>query len=137
MYLKPTLFLIFLFSSSYASAQQITASPEIREIKSFGHWGTDDYEGNYRIVIINKGFEHVSSNVYIEWISSDNETYKTVKSILVSEVSGFYSVRIKKVDSNKAVLYLVDSHSFEKSEVEIEPTELGKYKANSISACGF
>lgn len=132
MYLKPTFFLILLFLSPLTLAQEITVSPEIREIKSFGYWETADYEGIYRIVIINRGFEHVSSNVYLEWISSENETQKIVKSILVSEVSEFYSVSINKIESKKVLLYLVDSHSFEKSEFKIEPTGLGKYKASAL-----
>ena len=130
MYLKSSIFLALLFSCSFAFAQERTASPEIYEVKSFGFWEADDYEGHFRIVIINQGFEHVSSNVYLEWISSNNESLKIIKSVLITEVSEFYSVSIKTTNLKKVVLKLVDSHSFEKKK-----WLLTSFKTTFFKAC--
>ena len=131
---KLLLLFALTFSSFIVLAQEISVSADIREVKSFGQWSANEQYGNYRIVIVNHGYEHVSNTVYLQWISTDNDSYKVIKSIIVSELSkdSFYSVSVKRVEPEKIILYLVDSHSFEKSELEIIPVELGKYKANAV-----
>lgn len=131
---KLFLLLALVFSSSIVLAQEISVSADIREVKSFGQWSANEHYGNYRIVIVNHGYEHVSNTVYLQWISTDNDSYEVIKSIIISELSkdSFYSVSVKRVESKKIILYLVDSHSFEKSELEITPTEFGKYKASAV-----
>lgn len=131
---KLFLLLAFVFSSSIVLAQEISVSADIREVKSFGQWSANEHYGNYRIVIVNNGYEHVSNTVYLQWIGTDNDSYQVIESIIISEISkdSFYSVRVKSVESEKIIFNLVDSHSFEKSELEIIPTEVGKYKAIAV-----
>jgi hypothetical protein len=129
-----SLFLFFLLSGSFLYAQDSAIPVDVFEVKSFGHWETNDQYGYFRIKIVNQGFDHVASTVYLEWISTKEEGKEILRSIPITEIneSGFYSVSVKKVKTEKVTLTLYHTYSHEESELEIIPTEPGKYKANAV-----
>ncbi len=42
--------------------------PQIASVNSGGWWTDDDDEGFYRVVLEDRGFEHVVSKVWVQWI---------------------------------------------------------------------
>jgi hypothetical protein len=57
-----------------ASEPAISAlTDEIAQVASGGWWGTDDAGGWYRVVVMTGGFEHVSSRLFIQWISNPKD----------------------------------------------------------------
>jgi hypothetical protein len=134
MYKTFSFILLFLFSGSLLYTQSPTILVDVFEVKSFGHWEEGESYGHYRIKIVNQGFEHVASTVYLEWIRIEKEGNKITKSIPITEIneSGFYSVSVKKFDGEKLILSLTHTYSHEDSVLEIIPLEPGKYKANAV-----
>ena len=123
--------LFFLFSSTLLYAQSSTIPADVYEVKSFGHWEEGDKSGNYRIQIVDQGFEHVTSSVYLEWIRISMDGKEIIQSVPIIEINeNFYSVSVKNVESDKLILSLTHTYSHEKSEIEIITAEPGKYKAN-------
>lgn len=129
-----SLLILLFFSSSLLSAQELTIPADIYELKSFGHWETIDQHGHLRIVIINQGFEHVASSVFLEWISVQEDGLETYKSVPITEINEFrlYSVGVKKVEWERLILSLTQVYSLEESELEIIPLVPGKYEAKAV-----
>ena len=62
-----------LLAVSPVFAEALVA-PDVVAVVEGGHWRQDGAEGSYRIIVVNQGFEHVSSRVVAEWKSTPNET---------------------------------------------------------------
>jgi hypothetical protein len=43
--------------------------PQVTSVVSGGHWQRDAESGTYRAVIVQDGWEHVWSRLFIEWVS--------------------------------------------------------------------
>ena len=52
-----------------------------------GFWEHREQEGFYRVVVMAGGFEHVIARLYVQWITTDQDTrdYKIVRTVNVSE----------------------------------------------------
>ena len=52
----------------------------IDNVQTGGYWSGNGDDGQYRVVVVNSGFEHVVSHVYVEWIETpkDSDTEPTV-----------------------------------------------------------
>jgi hypothetical protein len=62
--------LVPLFSLLLAiSAGHSVVRPDVASVVSGGYWITQGQAGTYRVVVINSGFEHVSSRVFVEWVA--------------------------------------------------------------------
>ncbi|CAG0943273.1 hypothetical protein BROC_02215 [Candidatus Brocadiaceae bacterium] len=59
-----------------SSAVGITA--DVSLVKSGGTWTEGNTEGHYRVIISNRGFDHVVSKLYLQWLELDPEkgTYR-------------------------------------------------------------
>ena len=102
MGIRISAFLLCLFSCAYASSQEVL--PELAatfvEVKTGGYWESDSARGSYRAIIENRGIEHVSSQLWIEWVADPTPTTpaQIVASVLVEEVSGgFWSLSIESL----------------------------------------
>src|SRR4051812_8088554 len=42
---------------------------DVTSVESGGQWSSHGINGSYRVIVVNGGFEHVISHVFIEWIS--------------------------------------------------------------------
>ena len=49
-------------------AAQGLVSPEVESVVSGGYWEHQGSSGRYRVVLVNSGFEHVSSRLRVEWV---------------------------------------------------------------------
>ncbi|TCU29235.1 hypothetical protein EV130_102415 [Rhizobium azibense] len=84
---------IFLLVAKTAFADTFADTNVVSVIEG-GHWQEDGAgEGSYRIIVVNQGFEHVSSRVVVEWKSVPTETgeAKIVHSVELVK-GGFYSI---------------------------------------------
>jgi hypothetical protein len=50
------------------AAAQGTVSPDVDSVASGGYWEHQGSSGRYRVVVVNSGFEHVTSRVRVEWV---------------------------------------------------------------------
>jgi hypothetical protein len=48
---------------------QTAVPPQIASVVSGGYWSAQGRAGTYRVVVVNHGFEHVASRVFIEWLA--------------------------------------------------------------------
>jgi hypothetical protein len=62
----------------------------VHSVHSGGYWEHGNQEGFYRIVVMAGGFEHVIAQLYVQWISIDQDTrdYKIVRTVNVTELGG-------------------------------------------------
>ena len=72
--------------------------PGIHTVQSGGFWDTRQQEGFYRVVVTSGGFEHVIARLFVQWITTDQDTreYKVVRTVAVKEV-GIASVIVPAV----------------------------------------
>ncbi len=61
----------------------------IHVVQSGGFWSTGDDEGYFRAVIISGGVEHVSHQLFIQWMRSNSESqdYELARTAKVEELS--------------------------------------------------
>ena len=92
--------------------------------------------GEYRIVIFNQGFEHVSSEVYLQWLEWNQDGPRLVESVLITELSsGFWSVGAPTVISRKNCsmqLAATHTYSFEAARFVLQPAGRGKYSIRRV-----
>jgi hypothetical protein len=90
---------IFILAEGLALAQPVapTVPAEVVEVVSGGSWASGSSRGNYRAVIESSGFEHVSSILWLEWLtnSTNLDGIQILGRVRVEEVSdGFWSIAI-------------------------------------------
>ena len=69
---------------SLAAAASSGVPPEVASVVSGGYWECGEDSGTYRVVVVNSGFEHVTSRVFVEWVSeprSGNDPAKVVSTL--------------------------------------------------------
>jgi len=92
---------------------------------------------HYRTVIFNQGFEHVSSEVYLQWLEWNQEGPRLLKSVLVTELSsGLWSVGEPAVTSREncsMVLAATHTYSLEPARFILRPSGPGKYSLRRVS----
>ena len=117
------------------TAQDVSKlNPSIAFVTSGGYWEEDDLSGVYRIVVVNQGWEHVSSKVYIQWIQEDTKNPKnTIKeSLLITSVSGVnWSIGQPHLEISKSgtkcTLFGTNPYTLEESKWVVQLAGLGKY----------
>ena len=87
--------------------------------------------GEYRVVVFTRGFEHVSSEVYLQWLESDEGTSRVRASVVVAELSaGFWSAGVPVVRSRETCAFEVPAthtYNLEAARFFITPTDAGRY----------
>ncbi len=58
-----------VFLPVFASPSFGAVPPDVVSVTSGGYWDDGEKSGTYRVVISNKGFEHITSTLLIEWIA--------------------------------------------------------------------
>ena len=53
---------------SLCAAAQSGVPASVHSVVSGGYWQARGQAGSYRVVLVNSGFEHVSTRVFIEWV---------------------------------------------------------------------
>lgn len=131
-------YLIFSFFAAVAlfpNQEYPELSPQIENVVSGGYWKTESQDGRYRIIVVNSGWEHVTSQVFIEWLATIPEQRKVdaIKSVPVKELNnGFLSVgrpEMLEIGVNPIVGFTaVNSYSNETIELNIKLGLPGSYQ---------
>lgn len=91
----------------------------------------DGEAGSYRLVVFNRGFEHVSSEVYLQWLDEDEGKSRVSRSVLVGELgSGMWSVGTPMVVARATCSFEMSaSHTYspETGRFVVTPTGAGTY----------
>ena len=125
---------IAAFMAVVQSATPPAVPVNIAEVKTGGQWFSAGQHGYFRVIVERHGFEHISSKVFLEWItepSGPNEGAKVVREAEINEagVSGC-SLGIVKLDGNKLVLDGGSSYSAVSScRLEFSLGKPGSYRA--------
>lgn len=75
----------FVFAS-HAPAQT-GVPPQVHSVASGGYWSSGRHSGVYRVIVVNEGFEHVASRVFVEWIAEPTSPTEDPTVIAVVEPS--------------------------------------------------
>ena len=112
--------------------------PLLYEVASGGEWETTDEHGDYRVLIFNGGYEHVSSQVYLQWLTHSPEGAHVVRSVLIAELSsGAWSVGIAAPFFGKPpTIRLHASRTYESKNARfsLKPGALGEYVLREFSS---
>lgn len=136
-----TLALLALLASVEAGAAEASfpgaasrLAPDISSVTSCAH---PDGSGHYRTVVFSQGFEHTSSEVYLQWLEWNQDGPRLLKSVLVAELSsGLWSVGETVVISRKnCSMQLAATHTYssEAARFVLQPTGLGKYLMRKVA----
>lgn len=60
--------LVFALFLPFGALAQSTVPADVHSVASGGYWEADGESGIYRVVVVNSGFEHVTSQVFVEWV---------------------------------------------------------------------
>ena len=61
-------FFLLMLLAPYAIAQPVVPA-SIESVVSGGYWETPGHHGRYRVLVVNEGFEHVTSKVFVQWVA--------------------------------------------------------------------
>jgi len=104
-------FLIFfsvigLFGLSPAFSQ-VSVAADVDSVISGGTWEANNKSGRYRVIIVNEGFEQVTSRTFVQWVadpSKRNDEQTVVASIEhkpFGDTPVSYSAKIKFISKGK------------------------------------
>lgn len=122
----------FLFSSSpvLAAGDLNDVPPNIEVVGSGGFWKSNDKEGRYRLIVVNGGTEHVSSQVYLQWTTPS----LVVRTVPIQEINSeaVWSVDAPEFLYSKGPIRIklaaTNSYSNESKVFFITPSPDGKYQ---------
>ena len=109
-------------------------NPSIKRVECGGYWHQNGASGQYRVVVICGGYEHVRCSLYLQWVqegSIDKQKESILSSILIGEISGIgYDLSPSFESSNGKTKVIVRGQADFQKEAEIftiEPISIGKY----------
>lgn len=110
--------------------------PSVSGVAIGGQWSSAKGGGPLRVVIADHGFEHIHSQVWIEWLDLDERGRRRLAArVLVKELSGGFAVvslgdRREVFRDGRIRLLSVNPYAPQDKEtmVEIEPGAPGRYK---------
>lgn len=128
----------FLALAGLANAESDTPklAPEVEFVVSGGHWQSGDQEGRYRVLVINSGWEHVHSKVFLQWISTGTQEQQDPSilfSVPIQEIneSPVWSVGVPEFphDTEQIKLRATNSRNLKEQLLfNITPQAGGKYQ---------
>jgi hypothetical protein len=80
-----SLLLIFLLVSS-ATAEEPRLPREVVGVTTLGYWQTASQSGTYRVVVTQNGWEHVWSQVFVQWLPEPKSRDAAEPPITVAEL---------------------------------------------------
>ncbi|MGJ7603221.1 hypothetical protein ACSFA7_02685 [Variovorax sp. LT1R20] len=107
---------------------------QVTTVATGGEWTSAQAGGTLRLVIVNQGFEHVHSKLWLEWLALDERGKPRLAArMLVKELSsGFAVVRLddrrKTFNGLRVQLRAANPYSSDDREVTIEAGKPGQYK---------
>jgi len=97
--------LVGLLCLSSASFGQGAVAPGVEAVVSGGYWEANGRAGRYRVIVMNHGFEHVTSRAFVEWLadSKDGEPsiIATAEPKPFADIPASYTVQMKFIAKGK------------------------------------
>src|SRR5262245_38153037 len=120
----PALLLVLLGSAPGAAEQTMTIAPEVETVVTGGQWKSDKLSGTYRVIVLTGGFEHIVSQVQIDWITAADgrDNPPRVLSSKIAETASWSLFRPRIVKSGGVWRVLLDG-----IETHSTPTPLGTW----------
>ena len=66
--------ILLLLLLPLSALSQTRVPPEVDSVVSGGYWESGSDSGQYRVVVVNSGFEHVTSRIIVEWLRGPAST---------------------------------------------------------------
>lgn len=129
-------FIIYCLLTLNLKAQQSSyqIDPSVAFVTTGNYWENSEISGIYRVLVINQGFEHVSSDVYIQWLQENVEksSFVVLNSLLVKEVSnGQWSIGQPELQTCKknsiCIINGTNPYTLEEKSWIIKLGDVGKY----------
>ena len=93
------LFAVILLAATMpglAAAQQAPSlDPSIAYVTTGGGWSTDSSSGQYRVIVRSGGFEHIVSELFIQWLRDPRDSRDSatvVRTVKLESLSGFWAL---------------------------------------------
>jgi hypothetical protein len=120
-----------------AQAEEVAVQllPELTFVATGGYWQQESEGGSVRALVYSGGFEHVSSQLILQWIADPTpETpARVVASVPVEELDGQYSLDAPRVSMGQnggplVCLSGVQSYTGDPVNFTIEIIDVGRYR---------
>lgn len=98
---------------------------DVSTVQTGGVWSESDKEGNYRVIIINHGFDHIVSKLYLQWLEQKPE--EVVPQVLTTAVFAAF---------NEMPVYNLDIAEWNPQKNRLR-VELTAYNSYSGTKCRF
>lgn len=131
-----SLFLMMAFASSTLSATEKEADYPLDPDIAFVISGHTEKAGGFRIIVLNAGYEHVSSRVRLEWFEMGAEQRSVIsKSVWLDEFdNGMLLIGMPVWSPGKQAFLLSATHSYSMQTYKfaLTPLEPGRYELKKI-----
>ncbi len=132
MLIRICFFLIMVLATSPMSAAEKAAHNLLDPNISYVVSGYSEVSGQFRVVVTDVGWEHVSSRIRLEWLSEgENQTWVVQKTVPIVEFEGgMLSVGMPVWVSDKSQIAITAKHTFSLEEYKftLTPLAAGKYE---------
>ena len=81
---------LLLLLAPYAVAQPVVPA-SIESVVSGGYWETPENHGRYRVLVVNEGFEHVISKVYVQWVAEATSPATSPAVVATKQIQPLFS----------------------------------------------
>jgi hypothetical protein len=125
---------ISMATAVHAQTNGPAVPPQVSTVATGGEWSSARAGGTLRLIIVNQGFEHVHSKLWLEWLTVDERGKSRLAArVLVKELSsGFAVVRLdprrETFSGLRIQLRAANPYSSDDSEVTLEAGKPGQYK---------
>lgn len=115
VFVAPLLASLLALSSPVAVASEVLAIPaDVESVVTGGTWQSASAQGTYRVVVRTGGFEHIVSQVQVDWLAEPTEKEdQRVFASKVAETGSWRVIRsrvVRRGQSWYALLEAVETH---------------------------
>jgi hypothetical protein len=117
--------LFLVFPAAAVAQDSLKLDPTVAFAVSGGHWSAGGAEGAYRVVVRSGGFDHIVSELFVQWLQdprSENDSVAVRASVKVDSLSGLWSLGQPKFVCSSACHVEIggtDTHTMEESKWEL------------------
>ncbi|MEO8001719.1 MAG: hypothetical protein ABI644_07560 [Arenimonas sp.] len=135
MHMRTGFFLMMVLASLPLSAGEKQASGLLDPDISYVVSGYGEASGQFRVVVMNVGWEHVSSRLRLEWLAEGPaQTWIVQKSVAVAEFDGrmlSIGVPVWVPEQSQIIINATHTYSSEEYKFTLTPLASGQYELKS------